>query len=150
MKIKIKNLLLVLALSAASASAQNTAAEIIENSLQALGGRKEIAKVRSLHAVADCTGPNGNYTTEIYSARDGRLVFAQAGANGNLYLGQTNGEVYWTKKTRRFRPRRPPRGGGLARSRFSVSGDGSGDPLSRFSFGRRRKFRRKNRRQAKR
>jgi hypothetical protein len=88
---------LLLPLSAASVSAQTSASEIIENSLQAIGGRKAIAKVRSLQAIADCRGPNGNYTTEIYSARNSRLIFRQVSANGNIYHGQTNGQVFWTK-----------------------------------------------------
>ena len=88
---------LLLPLLAVSVFAQSSASEIIENSLQAIGGRKEIAKIQSLQAVADCTGPNGNYTTEIYSARNGRLIFKQVSANGNIYLGQTNGPTFWTK-----------------------------------------------------
>lgn len=88
---------LIVSLSAASVFAQNDPAEIIENSLQAIGGRKEIAKIQSLQAVANCMGPNGNYTTEIFSAKNGRLIFKQVSANGNIYFGQTNGQTFWTK-----------------------------------------------------
>lgn len=84
-------------LSAASIFAQNNASEVIENSLQAIGGKKEIAKVRSLQAFADCFGPNGKYTTEIYSAKNVRLIFKQVLASGNIYIGQTNGQTFWTK-----------------------------------------------------
>lgn len=97
MRIGIKNLLLMIALSAASVFAQNDPAKIIENSLRAIGGRKEIARVRNLQAIADCAGPNGNYTTEVYSAKTGRLIFKQILADGNVYLGQTNGKIFWTK-----------------------------------------------------
>src|SRR5215203_2526113 len=97
MKIKLKNLLLISALSATGIFAQNAASEVLENSLQAIGERREIARVRSLQAFADCTGPNGNYTTEIYSARNGRLIFKQVRADGGTYLGHANGQVFWTK-----------------------------------------------------
>jgi len=88
----------VFMLSAAGVFAQTSATEIIDNSLQAIGGKKEIAKVRRLQAFAVCTGPNGNYTTEIYSARNGRLIFKQvrAAAGGSSYVGQTNGQMFWT------------------------------------------------------
>ena len=39
--------------------AQTAPSEIIENSLQAIGGKKEIVKVLNLNAFADCIGPNG-------------------------------------------------------------------------------------------
>jgi hypothetical protein len=97
MKIKIKNLFLITLLSAASVFAQDGASGIIENSLRAIGGRNQIAKVKNIQAFADCAGPNGNYTTEIYSARNGRLIFKQTRASGGTYLGQTNGQVFWTK-----------------------------------------------------
>lgn len=97
MKSKVKNLFLILWLLAGNLFAQINPSEIIENSLQAIGGKKEIAKISSLYAVADCTGPNGNYTTEIYSAKNSRLIFKQVRANGNIYLGQTNGQIFWTK-----------------------------------------------------
>src|SRR5687767_8836762 len=97
MKIRVKNLLLIVSLSTAGVFAQTTPTIVIENSLQAIGGRKEIAKIRSIQAFADCTGPNGNYTTEIYSAKNGRLIFKQIRAGGGTYLGQTNGQLFWTK-----------------------------------------------------
>jgi hypothetical protein len=84
-------------LSAASVFGQNESSAVLESSLQSIGGRKEIAKVRSLRALADCAGPNGNYTTEIYSATGGRLIFKQVRANGDTYFGQTNGPIFWTK-----------------------------------------------------
>lgn len=87
----------MICLSAIGVFAQGEPSAIIENSLQAIGGKKEIAKIRSLQAVADCTGPNGKYTTEIYSAKGARLIFKQVSASGKIYLGQTNGQTFWTK-----------------------------------------------------
>lgn len=97
MKIEVKKLFLIICFSAINLFAQSNPSEFIENSLQAIGGKKEIAKIRSIQAVADCVGPNGNYTTEIYSAKNSRLIFKQTKANGDIYLGQINGQKYWTK-----------------------------------------------------
>jgi hypothetical protein len=93
---KIYPLCLILYL-AAGVCAQTDAAGIVENSRAALGGQKEIARVRNLQAIADCAGPNGNYTTEIYAAKNSRLIFKQVLANGSIYRGQTNGPIFWTK-----------------------------------------------------
>lgn len=82
--------------SAASVFAQENSSIIIEKSYQAIGDKKEIAKIRSIRAFADCTGPNGTCTTEIYSAKNTDLIFKQVRRNGNTYLGQTNGQIFWT------------------------------------------------------
>lgn len=95
-KLRFCTVLAVL-LMCGSLFAQSNPSEIIENSLQAIGGKKEIAKIHSIQAIADCVGPNGNYTTEIYSAKKSRLIFKQIRANGDVYLGQTNGQIFWTK-----------------------------------------------------
>jgi hypothetical protein len=97
MRNRVKNLLLTFVLSATSVFGQSSPAEVIENSLKAIGGSKDLSEIRSIHAVADCTGPNGNYSTEIFSAHDGRMVFRQVRQNGTVYYGQTNGQTFWTK-----------------------------------------------------
>jgi len=97
MRIAITGLLCLILISAANIFAQGDPSAIIENSLQAIGGKKEIAKIRNLQAFADCVGPNGKYTTEIYSAKSARLIFKQVLASGNIYIGQTNGQTFWTK-----------------------------------------------------
>jgi len=97
MRFSTISLLCLILLSAANVFTQNNASAIIEDSLQAIGGKKEIAKVRSLQALADCIGPNGKYTTEIYSAKGSRLIFRQVLASGNVYTGQTSGQTFWTK-----------------------------------------------------
>ena len=76
--------------------AQTNPSEIIENSLQSIGGKKEIAKVRNLWGFADCEGPNGKYTTEISSAKSGKLIFKQI-RDSNVYIGQANAQIFWTK-----------------------------------------------------
>ena len=97
MKIRIEIFFIAFCLSAANIFAQARASEIIENSLQAIGGRKEIAKIQNIRAIADCTGPNGKYTTGIYSADNSRLIFRQVKQNGDVYQGQTNGQFFWKK-----------------------------------------------------
>jgi hypothetical protein len=95
---KVAGLLLaVLCSTAAVANAQGAdPLAIIERSFQAIGGREELAQVRNIQAVADCTGPGGNYSTEIYSATDSRLVFKQVKRGGATFIGHTNGENFWT------------------------------------------------------
>lgn len=83
-------------LFSANVFAQSNPSEVIEISLQAIGGKKEIAKIRSIQAFADCIGPNGVYTTEISSAKNGRLIFKQIRGT-NVYIGQANAQMFWTK-----------------------------------------------------
>ncbi len=59
-------------------SAQNSDLEkLFSSSIEAIGGAKEINKIRSVEVFADCAGPNGKYTTEIASFRDGKARFTQ-------------------------------------------------------------------------
>ncbi len=74
---------------------------IFSNSLNAMGGEKELRKIQSITALADCVGPRGKYTTEIYSARGDRLLFKQVSAEGGMFLGYVNGEHTWTKDEKR-------------------------------------------------
>lgn len=85
----------VLLFGSLSAQAQENPAKVVEDSLNAIGRQANRAKVRSIHGIADCTGPRGPYTTEIYSASNGRLIFKQVRA-GSAYQGTTNGDTYWT------------------------------------------------------
>ena len=70
---------------------------VIERSVQAIGGKQEIAGVRNIRAFADCMGPKGKYTTEIHSAKGSRLIFRQVRQGGAAFVGQTNGNIFWTK-----------------------------------------------------
>jgi hypothetical protein len=93
----LPKLLLLLLFSAAGAHAQENPLSVIERSVQAIGGRDELGRIRNIRAFADCTGPNGKYTTEIYSAKNSRLIFRQVRQTGKSFAGQTNGNVFWTK-----------------------------------------------------
>jgi Domain of unknown function (DUF4440) len=80
----------------ASAASQSFDA-IFSASLKAMGGEKELKRIQSITALADCVGPRGKYTTEIYSARGNRLLFKQVSTDGDIFLGYVNGEHTWTK-----------------------------------------------------
>jgi len=71
--------------------------QIFFASLNAMGGEKELRKIQGITALADCVGPRGKYTTEIYSAHGDRLLFKQVSAEGEMFLGYVNGEHTWTK-----------------------------------------------------
>lgn len=98
MKHLYRCLLLVLAILLGSfcVQAQVDALAVVESSLNAMGSKADRAKVRNLYAIADCVGPRGPYTTEIYAAYNVRLIFKQVRA-GSVYQGQTNGAAYWTR-----------------------------------------------------
>ena len=51
--------------------------DVLSSAVRAVGSPDEIAKIRSLEAFADCVGPNGAYTTNIVSRRDGKTRFTQ-------------------------------------------------------------------------
>lgn len=91
----LPGLFLIVAVFAALLQAQDAGA-VIEDSIRAVGGKKAIAAVRNIRGIADCIGPNGKYTTEIYSATGQRLIFRQVRA-GSVYTGHTNGSAFWTK-----------------------------------------------------
>jgi hypothetical protein len=76
--------------------AQHDPAAVIESSLRAIGNAKDIAAVRNIHAFADCTGPRRNYTTELSSGSGSTLIFRQV-FPGEIYQGQMNGQILWTR-----------------------------------------------------
>jgi len=78
-------------LLASSAASQSSASVVIENSFKAIGGRANAAKVDSIYSWAECTGPNGPYTTEISSARGGKILFTQKRQTGKAYFGLSDG-----------------------------------------------------------
>lgn len=107
--IKFYRVLFAIVLASANIFAQSNPSDVIERSLQAIGGKKEITKIRNIKAIADCVGPNGKYKTEIYSAKNSRLIFKQLRPNGDNYFGQTSGDIFWTKdeKSGDFSPANP-------------------------------------------
>src|SRR5690348_8296026 len=53
------------------------AREILTNAVAALGASDDVRGIRSLTALAECRSARGPYTTELRSARGGRLRFIQ-------------------------------------------------------------------------
>lgn len=90
-------LFICLTLFSLTVQGQEKADEIIAKFIQAIGGQSEIAKVQNIYSFADCVGPKDKYTTEIHTATNLRTIFKQVTEKGEVYLGQTNGETYWTK-----------------------------------------------------
>lgn len=83
-----------------SAFSQNRAATvdgILAAATNAVGSPRDIRQIRSIEAVADCTGPKGKYTTSISSFRDSRTRFAQTYSYRKPSSIFINGEMVWEK-----------------------------------------------------
>lgn len=72
---------------------------------EALGGRGAIERVGTIRAVAACTGPTGDYETEVISTRDGRLYFRQRHAGRPDFTGIVNGPHAWSPDPESGAPR---------------------------------------------
>jgi hypothetical protein len=59
---------------------------MIDEVIKAMGGQEAIDRLESVAAVADCTGPNGAFTTEVLSLRPNKVLFRQASAQGAAEL----------------------------------------------------------------
>jgi hypothetical protein len=68
---------------------------LFESSRAALGTPQAIAAIESISAFANCTSPHGEYTTEIHSARGGRVRFKQTWANRNPIQVIINSDGAW-------------------------------------------------------
>lgn len=83
-----------------SAFGQNRVAtvdEILTAAANAIGSPRDIQKVRSILAVADCVGPKGKYTTSISSFRDNKTRFEQTYTYRKPSSIFINGELVWEK-----------------------------------------------------
>jgi outer membrane lipoprotein-sorting protein len=67
---------------------------VLNRAMEAMGGAEQVAAVPGIEAHAACTGPNGPYTTDVYSTSDGRLRFHQTSAGGE-YVAISDGERAW-------------------------------------------------------
>ena len=59
---------------------------MIDQVLEAMGGRGAIGKLESLSVVADCTGPNGAFVTAVSSLRPDKVLFQQHAPQGTTEL----------------------------------------------------------------
>lgn len=77
-KVKIILFLYLFSFSLLSVSAQTSPLEkVFSDAIGAVGGAKEIKKIKSIEVFADCLGPKGKYTTEIISFGDYKTRFKQ-------------------------------------------------------------------------
>jgi hypothetical protein len=60
--------------------------QAIEAAIEALGGEKAIRRVQSLRAHAQCTGPGGEFTTEVLSRLPEQVLFRQSSEQGSMEL----------------------------------------------------------------
>ena len=74
-----------------------TVDEILTSAANAAGLPRDIQKIRSIEAIADCDGPNGKYTTSISSFRDNKTRFEQTYTYRNPSSVFINGDLVWEK-----------------------------------------------------
>ncbi len=88
---------LILTFFTATIAAQESASVVLDKYFQTIGGQSRIERLQSIYSFADCTGPNGRYQTELFSAKGSKTIFRQIRENKQDYTGIVNGDVYWTK-----------------------------------------------------
>lgn len=71
------SLLLSILLYGCSSQRDQSAEEIIQASLNAVGTKPDRDKIQNLVSFAECVSPDGKYTTEIHTASDGYTYFKQ-------------------------------------------------------------------------
>ena len=74
-----------------------TVDEILTAAANAVGSPRDIQRIRSILAVADCVGPKGKYTTSISSFRDNKTRFEQTYTYRKPSSIFINGELVWEK-----------------------------------------------------
>ena len=74
-----------------------TVDEILTSAANAAGLPRDIQKIRSVVAIADCIGPNGKYTTSISSFRDNKTRFEQTYTYRKPSSVFINGDLVWEK-----------------------------------------------------
>ncbi|MGH9367566.1 MAG: hypothetical protein ACRD3M_07820 [Thermoanaerobaculia bacterium] len=87
-------------LSTAAFGQEPDARRLLSQAVAAQGSPEAIAAVKSLTAVADCTGPGGDYRefrTEVVSLRPDRTLFRQT-AGGRTVEFVVVGEVGWRRR----------------------------------------------------
>jgi hypothetical protein len=81
-------------------SAQTTLTLVFSEAFAAVGNEREIAKIRSITAAADCVGPKGKYTTSIVSFKSSKTIFEQTYSYKDKPSSVfVNGDVVWEKES---------------------------------------------------
>lgn len=71
--------------------------KLFADARSAVGSESRLLKLRSITAVADCTGPRGKYTTSVHSFRSDKTRFEQAFTYKTERVSvSVNGDVVWT------------------------------------------------------
>jgi hypothetical protein len=70
--------------------------EIISRTVAKLGGDDTVKNLKSLAVVADCTGPNGDFVTQVSSLRPDKVLFRQGSARAVTEL-MVIGEEGWSR-----------------------------------------------------
>lgn len=91
------NIFIILIFFTSILFAQENAFIVLEKYYQSIGGQNNISQIDNIYSFADCSGPNGKYQTEVFSAKGIKTFFRQIRENRPDYVGIVNGETYWTK-----------------------------------------------------
>src|SRR5210317_831054 len=90
-------LIIVLTFLTSVIFAQEDASIILDKYFQTIGKQNKIKNIENIYSFADCSGPNGKYQTEVFSAKGQKSFFRQIRENRRDYIGVVHGETYWTK-----------------------------------------------------
>lgn len=83
--------------SDASPADRLQAHRILTRAREALGGLDAVARVATLSFTSECSGPNGEFRTEVASARDGRAKFVQRFADDSGFAAGRDLEGQWVE-----------------------------------------------------
>lgn len=91
-------LVLFFVFSTSAAVAQNSELDtLIRNARAAVGREQDLAKIKSIHAEADCEGPLGKYTTNVTSFGGDKSRFEQQFTyKPDWPVTLVNGSITWT------------------------------------------------------
>lgn len=79
-----------------SAVQAQTLERVFKEAIDAVGDRRDLVKLRSISAIADCEGPNGKYTTSLVSFKGEKTIFEQAFSyRSDRSKTRINGDLIW-------------------------------------------------------
>ncbi|MBK7708632.1 MAG: hypothetical protein IPJ30_23455 [Acidobacteria bacterium] len=93
---KLMSLIMIALSSVISLAAQNSPVEIIQRSLDSVGPKSERERVKSIHAIADCSGQTANTSPRStpravrgsFSGRPERMALPTSGFKTALHIGR--------------------------------------------------------------
>ena len=81
--------LALLAFAPGQAKPDRSAGALLDSMIEALGGRAALDEVRSMAVEAVCSGPGGQFTTQVRSVRGAGTYFRQASSDGTTRIWST-------------------------------------------------------------